>query len=52
MSPADIDAPRKLRACEAAAVDRAVQDVHSARLSALHAERMGQAGPVETASAR
>jgi UrcA family protein len=49
-SPADMEGPQKQRACVADAVDRAVREVHSGRLSALHAAKSGR--PVETASAR
>jgi UrcA family protein len=51
-SQADMEGPQKQRACVVDAVDRAVQDVHLPRLSALSAARSGRPVSVQTASNR
>ena len=53
LDPADVEANQRFKACTADALARGVANVHSARLSDLHAQRSGgTAAEIETASAR
>ena len=53
LSQADVEANQRFRACTADAMAHAVAAVHSAKLTALYAQRSGSAAAeIETASSR